>query len=63
MSSFGVKTGGGLLRRVVGILAVLAGLWLVVKFPADAASVVEHVVQVLTAIINGVGTFLHRLLG
>lgn len=63
LSSLGTKTGGGLIRKVVGVLAVVAGLWLVVKFPADTASVVEHVVQVLTTVINGIGTFLHHLLG
>lgn len=60
---FAVASGGGLFRKLVTAVFGLAVLWLVVKFPADAASWVTHVGHVAVMVIDSVGTFLRHVAG
>lgn len=38
---FGIKTGGGIVKKIVGVVIVLAVLALVIKHPHDAAGMVN----------------------
>jgi hypothetical protein len=60
---FELKSGGGALKKVVSVLIVLAALWLVVKFPGEAATTVKHTSNAAMATINGIGTFLRDVIG
>jgi hypothetical protein len=60
---FELKSGGGMLKKVVGMLIVLAVLWLVIRFPDEAAMTVKHASNAALATINGIGTFLRDVIG
>lgn len=55
----GMKTGGGVMSKVVGTLVLIAVLVTVVKYPADAASWVRG----LGTVIDGLVTFIRALFG
>jgi hypothetical protein len=55
----GMKTGGGLVPKVVGGLVLIALITLVIKYPADAARWVHG----LGAVIDGLVTFFRALFG
>lgn len=48
----GFKTGGGVLRKVIGTAVVLAVLVIVVKHPADAANWVKTAVGWLDGLVS-----------
>ncbi|HEX5403977.1 MAG TPA: hypothetical protein VFX16_16955 [Pseudonocardiaceae bacterium] len=58
-----MKSGGGLLSKMVTILIALAVLALVVQHPSDAATWVVSVVRLLGRVIAGISTFLRSMLG
>jgi hypothetical protein len=57
------KAGGGVLGKVVTIVAVLAVLALVVGHPADAAHWVVSAVHLAGRLIGGISDFLHYVVG
>lgn len=59
----GLKTGGGVLSKVIGTAVVLAILVIVVKHPTDAASFAKTLFSVLGAIIDGFVNFFRSLMG
>jgi hypothetical protein len=58
-----MKTGGGALRKVIGVLVLLAVLALVVQHPADAAGWAISAVHLVGRVISGIGAFLRDTLG
>lgn len=58
-----MKTGGGVLGKLVGVLIVLAMVALVVGHPADAATWVVGVVHLLGRVVGGFSTFLRYVVG
>jgi hypothetical protein len=58
-----MKTGGGALGKVVGVLVTLAVLALIVQHPADAAGWVISAVHLVGRVIGGIGAFLRDTLG
>jgi hypothetical protein len=58
-----MKTGGGMLGKVIGTVVCLAVVALVVKHPADAAGWVTGGLHVAGSVIDGVSTFLAHVLG
>jgi hypothetical protein len=59
----GLKTGGGLMSKVIGTAVVLAILVMVVRHPTDAASFAKSIFSVLGAIIDGLVSFFRSLAG
>jgi len=59
----GLRTGGGIMSKVIGTAVVLAILVIVVKHPADAASFAKTIFGVLGAIIDGLVSFFRSLMG
>lgn len=59
----GLKTGGGILSKVIGTVVVLAILVAVVKYPNDAASLVKTVFAGLGTLIDGLVGFFRALIG
>jgi hypothetical protein len=57
----GLKTGGGLLSKLILTAVALAVLVLVVKHPAEAASIVKAVAGAVGAIIDGISSFVQHL--
>lgn len=55
-----VNNGGGTLRKLVGIAAVIAFLVIVVKFPSDAADWVKWLVGMASDIIDGLVSFIRQ---
>lgn len=62
-NAFPMKTGGGVLGKVVGLLVALAVLALVVKHPSDAATWVTSAFHLFGGMIDGVSAFLKEVLG
>jgi hypothetical protein len=60
---FPMETGGGVLRKVAGVLVALAVLALVVKHPNDAATWVSSVFRMLGGMVDGISEFLREVLG
>ena len=58
-----MKTGGGILSKVIGALVALAVLTLVVKYPTEAAHSVGSLMHLAGRFIDGVAAFLRDLLG
>lgn len=58
-----MKTGGGLLGKVIGAVVLLAVLSLVIKHPADAAGWITGVWHVGSRVVDGLSTFLQTLFG
>lgn len=58
-----MKTGSGLLGKIVGGLIALAVLTLVIKYPAEAASWVTSLFQWAGSAVDGISTFLAHLGG
>lgn len=59
----GVRTGGGILSKVIGTAVVLAILVIVVKHPADAANFTKTVFSGLGAVIDGLVSFFRSMMG
>ncbi|MFI5585219.1 hypothetical protein ACIA5G_09320 [Amycolatopsis sp. NPDC051758] len=58
-----MKSGGGMLWKVVGLLLGLAVIVLVVKHPADSARWVSGLFGGGVDVVDGVATFLSNLFG
>jgi hypothetical protein len=61
-SAFPMKTGSGLLGKVVGTLAVLAVLTLVVRHPNNAATFVTGAFHLAGQAIDGFSAFLGQII-
>lgn len=59
----GMKTGGGVMSKVIGAAVVLAILVIVVKHPTDAASFAKTLFSGLGAVIDGFVSFFRSLMG
>ncbi len=59
----GLKTGGGILSKLIGTVVVLAILVMVVKHPNDAANFAKTLFGGLEAVIDGVVGFFRALIG
>lgn len=59
----GLKTGGGMLSKVIGTAVVLAILVIVVKHPTDAATFAKTIFSVLGTVIDGFVSFFRSLMG
>ncbi|MGO1055740.1 hypothetical protein [Crossiella sp. CA198] len=57
----GMKTGGGLLPKLLGLLVLVAVLVLVVKHPNDSANWVSSVASGIGDVIDGIATFLRSV--
>ncbi|WP_103347968.1 hypothetical protein [Amycolatopsis sp. CA-128772] len=58
---FGIKTGGGIVKKIVGVVIVLAVLALVIKHPHDAAGMVNTAKDNGGGIIDSVAQFFRDL--
>lgn len=58
-----MKTGGGVLGKLVTVVVLLAVLALVVGHPADAARWTVEVFHLVGRVIGGVSSFLRYVLG
>jgi hypothetical protein len=58
----GLKTGGGILPKMIGTVVVITILVIVVKHPSDAAHFVKTVFSGLGAVIDGVVSFFRALI-
>ena len=56
-----MSTGGGPMRKIVGLAVVIALLVIVVKHPAEAASTATSVAGFLGGVIDGLWSFLQQL--
>lgn len=59
----GLKTGGGVLSKVIGTAVVLAILVIVIKHPTDAASFAKALFSGVGAVIDGLVSFFRSLMG
>jgi hypothetical protein len=59
----GLKTGGGIMSKVIGTAVTLAILVIVVKHPTDAASFAKSIFSALGAVIDGLVSFFRSLMG
>jgi hypothetical protein len=57
----GTKSSGGLLKKVVGTVVVLALLTLVVKHPSDAATWTKALFGLAGEVIDGIVTFFQQV--
>ncbi|MFE0022364.1 hypothetical protein [Amycolatopsis sp. NPDC059021] len=57
----GMKTGGGILSKLIGAAVVLALLVLVVKYPGDAASWAKGIGSTVADGIDGIVTFFRKV--
>jgi hypothetical protein len=58
---FGIKTGGGIVKKIVGVVIVLAVLALVINHPHDAAGMVNTATDKGGGIIDSVAQFFRDL--
>ena len=58
-----MKSGGGALSKLVGVLLMLAVLTLVVKHPAESAHWFSGALSTLGTAVEGLATFLQQVLG
>lgn len=56
-----MPTGGGPLRKIVGVAVVIALLVIVVKYPADAADAATSVGRFAGELIDGLWNFFRQL--
>jgi hypothetical protein len=56
-----MKTGNGLVSKLIGVIVTVALLMLVVKYPGDAAGWVTGAVHLLGNIISGLVAFFRQL--
>ena len=56
-----IATGGGPLRKVVGLAVVIALLVIVIKHPAEAAETATRVAEFLGGVIDGIWSFVRQL--
>lgn len=59
----GMKTGGGMMAKTIGVAVVLAILVIVVKHPTDAASFAKTLFSGFGAVIDGFVGFFRSLMG
>jgi hypothetical protein len=57
----GIKTSGGLLRKVVGVLVMLAVLAFIVKRPSDAADWLKAMIDGGEGVVDSVATFFQQV--
>jgi len=60
-AQFPMPTGGGLLRKIVGLAVVIALLVIVTKHPADAAATATDVAGFVCGVIDGLWSFVQQL--
>lgn len=58
-----MKTGSGLLGKIIGGLIALAVLSMVIKYPTEAASWVTSLFHWAGSAIDGISTFLAHVVG
>jgi hypothetical protein len=58
-----MKTGGGVLGKLIGTLIVLAVITLIVKHPTDSATWLTSIFHMLGQAVDGIAGFLHDLFG
>ena len=56
-----MPSGGGLLRKIVGVGVVIALLVIVVKHPADAAASATDLAGFVGSLIDGLWSFVQQL--
>jgi hypothetical protein len=56
-----IPTGGGLLRKVVGLAVVIALLVIVIKHPTEAAATATRLAGFLGSVIDGLWSFVQQL--
>jgi superfamily II helicase len=56
-----MKTGSGIVGKLVAIIIGLAVLMLVIKYPGDVAGWVKDCVRLLTSIVSGIAAFFQQL--
>lgn len=56
-----MKTGSGIMSKLIGLLVGLAILMLVIKYPSDAASWVTGAAHLLTQIVGGLVAFFRQI--
>jgi hypothetical protein len=59
----GMKTGGGILSKVIGTAIVMAIIVMVIKHPADSASFAKELFGGAGAVIDGFVSFFRSLTG
>lgn len=59
----GLKTGGGVMSKVISTAVVLAILVIVVKHPTDAATFTKAIFSGVGAVIDGLVSFFRTLMG
>ncbi len=59
----GMKTGGGMMAKTIGVAVVLAILVIVVKHPTDAAGFAKTLFSGFGAVIDGFVSFFRSLMG
>jgi hypothetical protein len=62
-SMFPMKTGGGLLSKIVWLVVVLAVLMLIIHNPSEAAGWASGLFHLGGQIVNGLAAFLRNLFG
>jgi hypothetical protein len=56
-----MPSGGGLLRKIVGLAVVIALLAIVIKHPTDAAAAATSAVGFVGSVIDGLWSFVQQL--
>lgn len=56
-----IPTGGGLLRKIIGLAVVIALLVIVIKHPADAAAAATSAARFVGSVIDGLWSFVQQL--
>ncbi|MCO1581232.1 hypothetical protein M8C13_36330 [Crossiella sp. SN42] len=59
----GMKTGGGLLPKLIGLLVLIAVGVLIVRYPGDSAGWVSGVFSGGRDVVDGIAVFLRKLIG
>lgn len=56
-----IKTGSGILSKLIGILVGLAVVMLIIKYPSDAAGWVTGAAHLMMNIVGGLVAFFRQL--
>jgi hypothetical protein len=56
-----MPTGGGVLRKIVGLAVLIALLVIVVKHPSDAAAAATRAAGFVGSVIDGLWSFVQQL--
>jgi hypothetical protein len=57
----GIKSGPGLLTKVIGTLVALGILFLIIKHPSEAAGMATNLVAFVGAAVDGFASFFQHL--